>query len=156
MLPLQRPVRTILNTIESNLEPLEELSMEESDLLKATTDTLIEHMEGLKVSRARREQEQERRNAGTQEAWRSIEHPTRTEACRTSGDRPQAAHREQRLWLHKHLTNVAGGPCPPDCARRSGLNVDLSTLGAFDFRYRDFKQPVRHLCHSTITIDLTG
>jgi hypothetical protein len=57
MLPLQRPVRTILITIESNLEPLEELSMEESDLLNATTDTLIEHMEGLKVSRARREQE---------------------------------------------------------------------------------------------------
>jgi hypothetical protein len=64
MLPLQRPVRTILITIESNLEPLEELSMEESDLLNATTDTLIEHMEGLKVSRARREQEQERRKPG--------------------------------------------------------------------------------------------
>ncbi len=51
MRPLQRPARRIVDTIEYNLERLDELSVEELDLLKDTTDTLIGHMEGLKRSR---------------------------------------------------------------------------------------------------------
>ena len=48
MRPLQRPVHRIVDTIEFNLEQLDELSIEELEILKRTTDTLIEHMEGLK------------------------------------------------------------------------------------------------------------
>ena len=48
MRPLQRPVRQIVETIEYNLEQLENLSIEELDLLKETTDALILHMETLK------------------------------------------------------------------------------------------------------------
>jgi voltage-gated potassium channel len=49
MRPLQRPDRQIIDTIEYNLEQLETLSLEELDLLKETTDTLIEHMERIKA-----------------------------------------------------------------------------------------------------------
>jgi len=49
MRPLQRPGRQIIDTIEYNLEQLETLSLEELDLLKETTDTLIEHMERIKA-----------------------------------------------------------------------------------------------------------
>ncbi len=48
MRPLQRPARQIIETIEYNLEQLENLSIEELDLLKETTDALILHMEYLK------------------------------------------------------------------------------------------------------------
>jgi voltage-gated potassium channel len=48
MRPLQRPVRQIIDTIEYNLEHLEDLSVDELDLLKQTTDALIDHVEGLK------------------------------------------------------------------------------------------------------------
>jgi voltage-gated potassium channel len=48
MRPLQRPAKRIIDTIEYNLEQLEDLSIEELDLLKETTDTLIVHMEHLK------------------------------------------------------------------------------------------------------------
>ena len=48
MRPLQRPVRQIIDTIEYNLEQLDELSLEELDLLKETVDGLIEHMEHIK------------------------------------------------------------------------------------------------------------
>ena len=48
MRPLQRPAKRIIDTIEYNLEQLEDLSIEELDLLKETTDTLIVHMEDLK------------------------------------------------------------------------------------------------------------
>lgn len=51
MRPLQRPARRIVDTIEYNLERLDELSMEELDLLRDTTDTLIGHMEGIKAHR---------------------------------------------------------------------------------------------------------
>jgi voltage-gated potassium channel len=51
MRPLQRPVRQIIDTIEYNLEHLEDLSVDELDLLKETTDTLIEHVERLKQPR---------------------------------------------------------------------------------------------------------
>jgi voltage-gated potassium channel len=46
--PLQRPHKRIIETIEYNLEQLEELELEELDLLKDTVDSLINHMEELK------------------------------------------------------------------------------------------------------------
>ena len=48
--PMNRPVRQIVDTIEYNLEQLDDLSIAELDLLKKTTDTLIEYMERLKAS----------------------------------------------------------------------------------------------------------
>jgi voltage-gated potassium channel len=48
MRPLQRPSKQIIDTIEYNLEQLDDLSFEELELLKETTDALIEHMERLK------------------------------------------------------------------------------------------------------------
>jgi voltage-gated potassium channel len=49
MRPLQRPSRQIVDTIEYNLEQLEDLDIEELEVLKETTDALIEHMERLKL-----------------------------------------------------------------------------------------------------------
>lgn len=48
MRPLQRPGKRIIDSIEYNLEQLDELSIEELDLLKETVDTLIIHVEHLK------------------------------------------------------------------------------------------------------------
>jgi voltage-gated potassium channel len=48
--PMKRPVRQIVDTIEYNLEQMDDLSIEELDLLKQTTNNLIEHMERLKVA----------------------------------------------------------------------------------------------------------
>ena len=48
MRPLQRPHKQIIDTIETNLERLNELSLDELDLLKLTVDTLIGHVERLK------------------------------------------------------------------------------------------------------------
>ena len=48
MRPLQRPHKRIIDTIEYNLEQLNDLSVEELDLLKDTVDTLIVHVEDLK------------------------------------------------------------------------------------------------------------
>ncbi len=54
MRPLERPVKQIIDTIEYNLEQLDELSIDELDLLKETVDGLIIHMEHLeKVHLAR-------------------------------------------------------------------------------------------------------
>lgn len=50
--PMQRPVHQIIETVELNLERLEDLSVEELELLKATVDSLILHMEGLKNQHA--------------------------------------------------------------------------------------------------------
>ncbi len=49
MRPLHRPSKQIIDTIEYNLEQLDELSIEELELLKETTDALIEHVERLKA-----------------------------------------------------------------------------------------------------------
>lgn len=49
MRPMQRPHKRIIETIEFNLEQLEELGIEELDLLKDTVDSLILHMEELKL-----------------------------------------------------------------------------------------------------------
>jgi voltage-gated potassium channel len=48
MRPLQRPHKKIIETIEYNLEQLNDLTIEELDLLRQTVDTLIEHVEQLK------------------------------------------------------------------------------------------------------------
>ena len=48
MRPMQRPHKKIIETIEYNLEQLNELSVDELDLLKETVDTLIVHVEHLK------------------------------------------------------------------------------------------------------------
>jgi voltage-gated potassium channel len=45
MRPVQRPARRIIETIEFNLERLEDLTAEELGLLKDTVDALILHME---------------------------------------------------------------------------------------------------------------
>jgi len=51
MRPLQRPLKQIIDTIEYNLEQLDDLSIEELELLKETTDSLIMHVEHLKEMR---------------------------------------------------------------------------------------------------------
>jgi voltage-gated potassium channel len=56
MRPLQRPSKQIIDTIEYNLEQLDDLNIEELELLKETTDSLIEHLERLKSSKERRKQ----------------------------------------------------------------------------------------------------
>ena len=53
MRPMQRPGKRIIDTIEYNLEQLNDLSLEELDLLKETVDTLIIHVENLKQARHR-------------------------------------------------------------------------------------------------------
>lgn len=49
MRPVQRPVRNLIDTIENNLEHIEELTIEELELLRETADGLIEHMEKIKA-----------------------------------------------------------------------------------------------------------
>jgi len=51
MRPLQRPSKQIIDTIEYNLEQLDDLTIDELELLKETTDSLIEHMEHLNKQR---------------------------------------------------------------------------------------------------------
>jgi voltage-gated potassium channel len=48
MRPVQRPASQIVDTIEYNLEHMDDLSVDELDLLKKTTDSLIIHMEKIK------------------------------------------------------------------------------------------------------------
>lgn len=48
MRPMQRPHKKIIETIEYNLEQLEDLTVDELDLLKATVDTLIINVERIK------------------------------------------------------------------------------------------------------------
>lgn len=54
MRPMQRPHKKIIDTIEYNLEQLNDLTLDELDLLKDTVDTLIVHVEHLKEKHARR------------------------------------------------------------------------------------------------------
>ncbi|MCW8844739.1 MAG: potassium channel family protein [Gammaproteobacteria bacterium] len=63
MRPLQRPAKKIIDTIEYNLERLDDLSVEELELLKGTTDGLIVHMEKLLKSREKQEQIEKKRDA---------------------------------------------------------------------------------------------
>jgi len=64
MRPLQRPARQIIDTIEYHLEQLDNLSIQELELLKATVDTLIEHVEKVR-SRKLKLHEQEMVKANT-------------------------------------------------------------------------------------------
>ena len=57
MRPLQRPSKQIIDTIEYNLEQLDNLTVDELELLKDTTDSLIEHVERLKLRKAAREKQ---------------------------------------------------------------------------------------------------
>jgi len=52
MRPLQRPSKQIIDTIEYNLEQLDDLSVDELEVLKETTDSLIEHIERIKIAQA--------------------------------------------------------------------------------------------------------
>ena len=53
MRPMQRPHKKIIDTIEYNLEQLNDLTLDELDLLKETVDTLITHVEHLKEKQAK-------------------------------------------------------------------------------------------------------
>jgi voltage-gated potassium channel len=55
MRPLQRPVKQIVDTIEYNLERLDDLSVAELELLKQTADGLIVHMERVRNAKEREE-----------------------------------------------------------------------------------------------------
>jgi len=51
MRPLHRPSKKIIDTIEYNLEQLDDLTIDELELLMETTDLLIKHVEHLKDQR---------------------------------------------------------------------------------------------------------
>ncbi len=53
MRPMLRPHKRIIDTIEYNLEQLDDLSVEELDLLKNTIDMLIVHVEHIKQGHSR-------------------------------------------------------------------------------------------------------
>lgn len=53
MRPMQRPHKKIIDTIEYNLEQLDDLNIDELDLLKKTIDTLIVNVEQLKKKQLR-------------------------------------------------------------------------------------------------------
>jgi voltage-gated potassium channel len=53
MRPMLRPHKKIIDTIEYNLEQLNDLTVDELDLLKETVDTLIVHVEHLKEKQSR-------------------------------------------------------------------------------------------------------
>jgi voltage-gated potassium channel len=55
MRPMQRPHKKIIDTIEYNLEQMNDLTVEELDLLKETVDTLIAHVERLKEKQSGRQ-----------------------------------------------------------------------------------------------------
>lgn len=57
MRPMQRPHKKIIDTIEYNLEQLDDLTVDELDLLRETVDTLIEHVESLKEIQSRKRSE---------------------------------------------------------------------------------------------------
>lgn len=49
MRPMQRPHKQIIDTVEYNLEQLDDLTIDELSLLKETMNTLFEHVEKLKA-----------------------------------------------------------------------------------------------------------
>ena len=51
MRPVQRPTDRLVESIESSLEELDQLSLDELDLLKENVDNLIEHMEEIQNRR---------------------------------------------------------------------------------------------------------
>ncbi len=65
MRPLQRPSKQIIDIIEYNLEQLDDLTIEELELLKDTTDSLIKHMEHLKTKKGKAMRSRITDNAGS-------------------------------------------------------------------------------------------
>lgn len=59
MRPMQRPHKKIIDTIEFNLEQLNDLTPDELNLLKETVDTLILHVERLKQKQVGRKSQSE-------------------------------------------------------------------------------------------------
>lgn len=59
MRPMQRPHKKIIDTIEYNLEQMDDLTVEELDLLKETVDTLIAHVEQLKEKQSSKKKKPE-------------------------------------------------------------------------------------------------
>lgn len=55
MRPMQRPSRQIIETIEYNLEQLDDLTFDELEVLKETTDALIDHIERAKQTHTERQ-----------------------------------------------------------------------------------------------------
>lgn len=55
MRTLQRPSRQIIDAIEYNLEQLDRLSIDELEILKTTTDALIENVERLRLQQLDRD-----------------------------------------------------------------------------------------------------
>lgn len=53
MRPMQRPHKKIIDTVEYNLEQLDDLTIDELDLLKETVDALIVHVERLKEKQSK-------------------------------------------------------------------------------------------------------
>ncbi|OGT65720.1 MAG: hypothetical protein A2W69_02055 [Gammaproteobacteria bacterium RIFCSPLOWO2_02_47_7] len=53
MRPMQRPHKKIIDTIEYNLEQLNDLTLDELNLLKETIDTLIVHVEHIKEKQSK-------------------------------------------------------------------------------------------------------
>ncbi|MGB5568161.1 MAG: two pore domain potassium channel family protein [Sedimenticolaceae bacterium] len=60
--PMQRPHKKIIDTIEFNLEQLNDLTIDELDLLKETVDTLISHVEHLKKKQTLKDHRRDRLN----------------------------------------------------------------------------------------------
>lgn len=60
MRPMQRPSRQIVDTIEYNLEQLNDLTVDELEVFKETTDSLIEHMERVKAAQTEGEKSHKR------------------------------------------------------------------------------------------------
>jgi len=60
--PMQRPHKKIIDTIEFNLEQLNDLTIDELDLLKETVDALISHVERLKKNQTSKDRRQDRLN----------------------------------------------------------------------------------------------
>ncbi|MGQ3685504.1 MAG: two pore domain potassium channel family protein [Candidatus Loosdrechtia sp.] len=53
MRPMQRPHKMIIDSIEYNLEQLNDLTFDELELLKKTVDTLIDHVEHLRKKQSK-------------------------------------------------------------------------------------------------------
>ena len=65
MRPMQRPSKRIIDTIEYNLEQLNDLTIDELDILKETVDTLIIHVEHLKKKQLNKESHNNHRSKST-------------------------------------------------------------------------------------------
>lgn len=58
MKPMQRPHKKIIDTIEYNLEQMDDLTLDELDLLKKTVDSLIINMEKIKAKQSKEQKKE--------------------------------------------------------------------------------------------------